>query len=233
MPGFGHVADAGLSTVVAGAYRALWDDLDIGLTVDGYTLRQTNTGIDITADITGDTVIDTIYSGTILTLTMTLENWNAQAIEPMIWWHGASNRATYEWGLSDGVGQRHWDAARPLILYGCQTTGFSIIPNPGDPEAPAATTITNATAATAANPTLDPLDIVFPKTLLKKDVDLDVLFSFQPRYLTLTLDVFPISNTAGGTAWDPTAPDTAERLNDCTKIRYFAATRGQGPTAGP
>lgn len=233
MPGLGHVADPGLSTVVSGAYRALWDDLDIGLTLDGYSLRQTNTGIDITADITGETVIDTIYSGTILTLTMTLENWNAQAIEPMIWWHGASDRPNYEWGLSDGVGQRHWDAAKPLILYACQSTGFSITPDPADPEAPADTVIQNATAATAANPTIDPLDIVFPKTLLKKDVDLDINFSFQPRYLTLTLDVFPISNSFNGTAFDPTAPDQVERINDCTKIRYFAATRGQGPTAGP
>lgn len=235
MPGFAHVADPGLSTVVSGAYRALWDDLDIGLTLDGYTLRQTNSGIDITADITGDTILDTIYSGTILTITMTLENWNAQAIEPMIWWHGASTRSAYEWGLSDGVGQRHWDAARPLILYACQSTGFSLTqPANPDPDTPDATVFQHASAAEASNPTIDPLDIVFPKTLLKKDTDLDILFSFRPRYLTLTLDVFPISNMFDGTAFDETAPDSVERVNDCSKIRYFAATRGQGPTTpGP
>ena len=233
MPGFGHVADAGKSTVVSGAYRALWDDLDVGLTLDGFTLRQSNSGIDITADITGDTVIDTIYSGTILTVTMTLENWNAQAIEPMIWWHGASTRAAYEWGLSDGVGQRHWDAAAPLILYGCQSVGFSVTPTPGNlAVADVPTVITPSTGALASNPTLDPLDIVFPKTLLKKDTDLDIIFSFRPRYLTLTLDVFPVSNKFNGTDWDTDAPDLSERINDCTQIRYFAATRGQGPT-GP
>lgn len=233
MPGFSHVADPGLSTVVSGAYRALWDDLDIGLTLDGYTLRQNNSGIPITADITGDTIIDTIYSGTILTLTMTLENWNAQAIEPMIWWHGAADRANYEWGLSDGVGQRYWDAAKPLILYACQSTGFEITPDPADPENPQQTVIQNATGATAANPNIDPLDIVFFKTILKSDIDLDILFSFRPRFLTVTLDVYPVSNSFNGTALDPTAPDQVERINDCTKIRYFAATRGQGPTAGP
>ena len=232
MPGFGHVADPGLSSVVSGAYRALWDDLDIGLTLDGYTLRQSNSGIDITSDITGDTVIDTIYSGTILTITMTLENWNAQAIEPMIWWHGAADRANYEWGLSDGVGQRHWDAAAPLILYACQSTGFAVTPSPGDLTVDdVATVITPSSGSTAANPTIDPLDIVFPKTLLKKDTDLDIVFSFRPRYLTLTLDVFPVSNSFDGTAWDPTAPDSTERISDCTKVRYFAATRGQGPQA--
>ena len=47
--GHAHAAAAGKSTVVAGPYRALWDDFDLGLTLDGYTLRNTNSGIDITA----------------------------------------------------------------------------------------------------------------------------------------------------------------------------------------
>jgi hypothetical protein len=171
-----------------------------------------------------------------LTITVTLQNWNAQAIEPMIWWHGASDRANYKWGLSDGVGQRHWDAAKPLILRACHSTGFVQTPDPNastsTPTTQTNTDITSwSTAAAAANPTIDPLDIVFPKTLLKKDSQLDILFSFRPRFLTLTLDVFPISNQYNGTDWDPGAPDLVSRISDCTKIRYFAATRGQGVQA--
>ena len=36
MPGHGHSAPAGKSTVIAGSYKALWNDLDLGLTVDGF-----------------------------------------------------------------------------------------------------------------------------------------------------------------------------------------------------
>lgn len=224
MPGHAHAAAADKSTVVSGAYRALWNDLDLGLTLDGYTLRQTNTGIDITADVTGDTVLDTIYAGTQLSIQVTLENWNAAAIEPMIWWHGDSTPANYEWGLSDGVGQRHWDAAKPLILYSCHATGFAAVDTAGD------TVITPSTGAAAANPNIDPLDIAFPKTLLRKDVDIDIIFSFRPRFLTLTLDVFPISNAFEGGAFNPVNIDKVERVSGCGAIRYFAATRGTPPT---
>ena len=231
MAGLSHTAPAGKSTVIAGSYRALWNDLDIGLTMDGFTLTQVNTGIDITADITGETVIDTIYSGTSLQVSMTLENWNAQAMEPMIWWRGANNRAAYEWGLTDGVGQRHWDAAAPLILYACQGEGFAVTPSPANPSIDDVdTTITPSTGANAANPNIDPLDIVFPKTLLQKDSNLDIRFSFEPRFISLTLDVFPISNGYDGTDWDEAAPDLVDRVSDCSKIRYFSATRGTPPS---
>lgn len=232
MPGLDHAAPAGKSTVIAGSYRALWNDLDIGLTLDGFTLTQVNTGIDITADITGETVIDTIYSGTSLQVSMTLENWNAQAVEPMIWWLGNSDPTAYEWGLTNGVGQRHWDAACPLILYACQSTGGALSA-PADPDpsvADVATVWQHPNAANAANPNIDPLDIVFPKTLLQKDNSLDIRFSYEPRFITLTLDVFPISNQFGGTDFDPAAPDSVERVTDCSEIRYFAATRGTPPS---
>lgn len=229
--GHAHSAPNGKSTVVSGPYRALWDDFDMGLTLDGYTLRKSNSGIDITADVAGDTVLDTIYAGTVMTITVTLENWNAQAIEPLIWWHGNNDRANYEWGLSDGVGQRHWDKARPLILYACHHQGFAVDTTPADPDVPdVPTNITRSTGAAAANPNIDPLDIVFPKTLLRKDNDIDVIFSFRPRFITLTLDVFPISNVYEEGAWDPLAPDNVERVTDCSAIRYFAATRGTPPS---
>lgn len=230
MAGLTHTAPAGKSTVIAGSYRALWNDLDIGLTMDGFTLTQVNTGIDITADITGETVIDTIYSGTSLQISMTLENWNAQAMEPMIWWMGANDRNTYEWGVTDGVGQRHWDAAAPLILYACQGYGFAVDPSPADiTVADVDTLITPTVGAKPSNPNIDPLDIVFPKTLLQKDSNLDIKFSFEPRFISLTLDVFPISNNYDGTLWSPDAPDSVDRVSDCSKIRYFTATRGTPP----
>jgi hypothetical protein len=233
MPGFSHVAARGKSTVVSGSYRAYWDDLEIGQVLDGFVLRQTNSGIDITSDATGDTITDTIYSGTTYTVSFTLQNWNAQAVEPMISWFGAEPRADYEWGLSNGVGQRHWDAAAPLILVACHAEGWGIVPSVttnemDDPDVN--TTLDRTMTAKASNPNIDPLDIVFPKTLLKKDVDIDILFSFRPRYLTITLDVFPIANTDdAGSAFKPLEPDKVARVSDCSKIRYFSATRGQGP----
>ena len=214
-----HQAAAGLSTVIAGSYRSFWDELDMGITLDGFSLSQANSGIDITADITGDTVIDTIYAGTTLSITVTLEHWNAQAIEPMIWWMGNSVPASYDWGLTDGVGQLQWDAARPLILYSCHAVGVSVDGG----------TFNNATGVNAANPYIDPLDIVFPKTILRKDTNLDMVFSFQPRYLTLTLDVYPISADFGLTDWNPNQPYDANRISDCSRVRYFQATRGLGP----
>lgn len=218
-----HAAGPGLATVISGPYKSLWDDMDMGTNLDGFTLRQSNSGIDITSDLAGDTILDTIYAGTILTVTVTLQNWNAQAIEPMIWWHGNSNPVSYEWGLSDGVGQRHWDNAKPLILHACHAVGFDSVDTAGD------TVITPSTGANPANPNIDPLDIVFPKTLLKKDTDLDIIFSFRPRYITLTFDVYPISTLYEGTAWNPVNVDQVERLTDCSSIRYFSATRGTPP----
>ena len=232
-PGHGFAAPAGKSTVVAGSYRALWNDLDLGLTLDGFTLTSSNSGVDITADVTGETVLDTIYSGTSMQVSMTLEHWNAQAIEPMIWWQGNSNPAVYEWGLTNGVGQRHWDQACPLILYACHNTGFQVTqPSAADPSvADVSTLFTHAeTTSNLNNPHLDPLDIVFPKTLLQKDSNVDIRFSYEPRFITLTLDVFPIADTVDNSPFSEVAPDNVERVNSCSNIRYFAANRGTPPT---
>ena len=154
-------------------------------------------------------------------VSFTLENWNAQAVEPMLWWQGNSSPADYEWGLSDGVGQRHWDQAAPLILYACNSTGFSVTsPTTANPSLPDVTTaFDHATANDQLKaPYIDPLDIVFPKTLLQKDSNVDIRFSYEPRFITLTLDVFPIADSYQGTEFDETAPDNVERITDCDKI---------------
>ena len=231
-PGHSHVADFGYSNVVAGSYQATWNDLDIGLTIDGFTLSQSNSGIDITSDITGETVIDTIYSGTVLTMTMTLQNWNAQAVEPMIWWMGNLAPNQYEWGLTNGVGLSQWDAAKPLILSACASNNFSNpIPTNIDDD-PQSSAFTPSSGPSVRYPYIDPLDIVFPKTILRKDSNIDILFSFRPRFLTLTLDVYPVSNDTTSTDdWVYTTPDVVKRVSGCSNIRYFAATRGQGPAA--
>ena len=230
MPGHGHSAPAGMSQIITGGYRALWDDLDVGLTLDGFRLLNQTTGEDITSDITGDIPVDGIHTGVTVQVVMTLQHWNAKAIEPMIWWHGNSNPASYEWGLTDGVGQRLWDNAKPLILYSCQGTGFSITPNNPNPEAPANTTITPSTGAASLNPNIDPLDIVFFKTLLAPNTNIDLLFSSTaPRYVPITLNVFPVSNTINGLPLDPNSPDSVERITDCDKFRFFSATRGTPP----
>lgn len=224
MPGHAHAAGPGLSREVHGAYIALWNDLELGNALDGYTMRYSTFGFDIQSDIAGESLLDSIYTGMQLSVTTTLQHWNAGAIEPMIWWHGDRDPSAYEFGLTDAIGRSMWDAARPLILYSCHATGFDATDVDGN------TTITPSTGASAANPYIDPLDIVFMKAILRKDEQVEIALNHRPRYLTLTLDVLPISNSFGGSAFDPTAPDSVERVSGCEKIRYFAATRGTAPT---
>jgi hypothetical protein len=197
-----NAAAAGQSTIVAGSYLATWNGLDLGLvSVGGYTLRYRNTSIPITADISGDTKIDGIYGGTQPSISMVLQNWNAAAIEPMIWWMGTQDGfASYEWGKTNGVGLKEFDAAKPLVLTAChQSNGV-----PSD-----------------ANPTIDPISITFFKTLLAPDTDVDVIFSFQPRFIPLTLNIMGV--TAVGSE-DP----VISRVNSCGKISFWSAVRNEG-----
>jgi len=193
----------GQSSVVAGSYLATWNGLDLGLVaVGGYTLRYRNSSIPITADISGEAKIDGIYTGTRPSISMVLQNWNAQAIEPLIWWMGTqrSGFAGYEFGKTNGVGLKEFDAAKPLVLTACHQSGGN---------------------ATAANPTIDPLSITFFKTLLAPDTDVDIIFSHQPRFLPLTLDIMACS-VAGS------SNPIISRVNNCGDISFWSAIRNEG-----
>jgi hypothetical protein len=195
-------APNGQSSIVAGSYLATWNGLDLGLVaVGGYTLRYRNSSIPITADIAGESKIDGIYTGTRPSISMVLNNWNAAAVEPLIWWVGTQNGyVNYEFGKTNGVGLKEFDAAKPLVLTACHQSGGS---------------------ATEANPTIDPLSITFFKTLLSPDTDVDIIFSHQPRFLSLTLDIMAVSVTGS-------EQPVISRVNNCGAISFWSALRNEG-----
>jgi hypothetical protein len=202
-------APAGFSSVVAGAYRSAWNGYDMGLiTGEGFQLRYRNTAIPITADITGETIVDMIHTGTLPTITMTLMNWNAQAIEPLSWWMGFGDGiAGYEWGVTDGVGQKAFDFAKPLVLTACHY-------QEGESAGPL-----------AANPTIDPLSMTIYKTIPAPDQDIEVLLSHKPRFITLTLQILPVTLISGES---PNDPPTVTRASSCDKLRFWTSIRNNG-----
>lgn len=191
----------GQSSTITGPYNGTWNAMDLGLTETGFRIFHTNSGRDITSDMFGETVIDKIYTGTVVSVAFTLINWNAQAIEPMMWWMGDDAAQGYDWGRVYNIGQKHFDRARPLVLNSC--FGISAAAIQGSP-----------------NPLADPVDITFPKTLLRPNEQIETLFSgTQPRHLDLVLDVFPYtfdSQEGGGAIIRP---------NACSAFSFFSATR--------
>lgn len=198
LPTFG----AGLSSVIAGPYIGLWNGLEIGhVTEEGMMLRPRQQALPIVADITGEgTVIDKINVGVSVQISFTLEHWNAQAMESLIWWFGNAVPASYTFGKTDGVGQRHFDHAKPLVLTACHSVGGA--------------------TASPANPTIDPLDLTAPRTLLSDGQDLQVLLATRPRYIPMVLDVFPVDSS-----WSPASPEVASRPVSCSNFIYFDCTR--------
>ncbi len=197
-------APAGRSSVVAGAYRSTWNGLDLGLvSVDGHQLRIRTTAIPITADITGETIVDMIHTGVLPTMTMTLQNWNAQAIESLIWWHGTGRGlGAYKWGSSDGVGLKMFDFAKPLVLTACHSS---------------------AGAATPSNPTIDPISMTFYKTILAPDQDIEVLLSHRPRFLTVTLQILPVTIVTTTVEGSPVT--TYTRASGCDQTDFWTCVR--------
>lgn len=188
-----QAAPAGESSVVSGSYRVTWAGLDLGTVGNqGINLRYRNTSIPITADITGETVIERINSGTNASITMVLQDWNAQGLEAMIWWMGTlKGLASYSFGDVQSVGVKQWAVAQPLVLAACN---LNVTNQPGS-------------GASPVNPTIDPLSITFFKTLLADDQDIDILFSFRPRFVTVTLDIYPVQRASGNTIIQPKGCD--------------------------
>lgn len=210
-----HAAPSGASSVVAGAYRSTWNGFDLGLvSVDGHQLRYQNSAIPITADITGETVVDMIHTGTVPTITMTLQNWNAAAVEMLTWWMGTGvGLDNYKWGVTDGVGLNMFNYAKPLVLTACH---FDAALNDGDG------------GAAVANPTIDPLTITFYKTILAPNQDLEILLSHRPRFITVTLQILPVTVTLEGSG----PAYTVSRVTSCSRITFWDALRNIGSHVG-
>jgi hypothetical protein len=200
---------AGESSVVAGAYKASWNGLDIGdITPDGYELSWQPASFDIYSDAYGEaTKLDSIYQGMSLSLSFTIQHWNARAVEQIIWWMGnQGDPAGYKFGTVGGAGLRHWDAAKPLLLESCALDDMGALP------------------ATAANQTIDPLDITFPKALLSNDQAVRMLMAgSRPRYIPITMEIFPVAPTESGETY--LDPADASRPAGCSDIVFFDATR--------
>jgi len=205
MPGI-VAAPPGLSSVVAGSYRATWGGLDLGtVSNQGINLRYRNSSIPITADVSGELEVDRINSGTSATVTLVLQDWNAQGLEAMIWWMATLNGfASYSWGNVQSVGAKEWAAAKPLMLTACHANGSN---------------------ASAVNPTIDPLSITFFKTLIAPDTDIDVLFSFRPRFVTVTLTIFPVQQVSSPN-------DPILKVTGCSGISLWSAIRNTGNHLG-
>lgn len=195
------------SSVVAGPYTGSWKEKDLGhITADGYRLSYNSSSYPITADLTGEnTIIDRIFSGITMQVSFTLEHWNAPALEELIWWFGTGGTPanTWELGKTDGVGLRHFEYAKALVLQSCHF-------------------VAGATpTAAASNATIDPLEITFPRTMLADGQNLEILLATRPRYIPIVMDVFPVDGDAspGETSNDQL------RVKTCSKLRYFFATR--------
>lgn len=196
------------SSVVSGPYLATWDALDLGhITVDGFNLNYSTSAYDITADITGEgTNIDSIFSGLSATVSFTLEHWNAPAVEAMLWWFGEQSGDDYAWGTINGPGLRMFDAARPLVLTACHSAAGALIAN-------------------GPNQTIDPLNITFPRAILQGNSETSLLLATKPRFIPVTLTVFPVNPPEQGASGLPL------RVRDCTQMMYWSATRNPDQVA--
>ena len=196
------IAAEGQSSIIAGPYNASWNGLDLGqITPDGYELTWQNSSYAINSDMTGEgTITDSIYNGTSCQLSFTLQHWNAYGVEQLIWWMGNQGApADYLFGHITGVGMRHWDAAKPLVMESCFFDGTSTI--------------------SAANPEIDPLEITFGKTLLSNAKAVSFLMASKPRFIPVTLDIFPY------TVEDVASTPTILRPTSCGAMRFWDSIR--------
>lgn len=216
-------ANSGKSQVVSGAYKSLYEGLDMGLSRDGFTLNTRVMGEDIRADIAGDAIIDSLWQGLEMSVSFTLNNWNAEAVQHLLWWFGDTQdvtdpdipvRVRGRWGSTQRVGLSAWDYAKPLELISCALAGDPDYVNIDDDDT------YNRLA------TISPEAIIFPKALLRKDENYSLLFSSKPRYVTLTLDIMPVNFIE-----TPATIIAGEytRLTSCNRMTYFIA---QFPVAG-
>jgi hypothetical protein len=212
-------ANPNKSQVVSGAYKANYEGLDMGLSQAGFTLSQRTMGQSITSDITGDAEVDHLWQGVQMSVSFVLNNWNAEAVQHLLWWFGDTLsdtdlaagkpgkqiRERGRYGSVQRVGLSAWEYARPLELVSCQLETPDYINMDDD------TAYDNLA-------TISPEAIIFPKAILRKDDNYDLLFSSKARFVPLTLDILPVNFIE--TPADIIA-STFTRPVGCSRMTYF------------
>jgi hypothetical protein len=211
MPGATGDFAPGKSSVVSGPYVATYNGMEIGqITPDGYELSWQNQGFEIRSDMFGEgTKLDEIYQGTSARITFTIQHWNAQAIEAMIWWMGnLTDHENFQFGHIKTVGASQWDQAKVLVLESCFSSELEF--PLGD---------STVLGDNVPNNKIDPLDITFPKTLLANGEAVRFLMSSRPRFIPITLDIYPVAPLVNNDYYDVARPSA------CSSLVYWEATR--------
>jgi len=99
--------------VIQGAYSATWNGLSLGQTVSGYEMGYSNQARPVNFDSVGETPVDMLFSGAIVTVDMLLAEFDAAAVATLSWpWDPVR-------GVIPIAGTSLWQLAKPLVLTGC------------------------------------------------------------------------------------------------------------------
>lgn len=170
-------------SVIRGSYSATYDGFNVGNTEIGFRHSYSYRGRNINFDAVGETPVDIIFSGMNMSVSFVAQEYDAAAIDYLRWPFNATI------GITSPAGLSLWQAAKPLLLTGCNTL-------------------------------TDPQTILFPKTILAPDFDLDIDYSHKERPLPMRLMVFPVSFESDGSVYytDPAYP------HGCEDVVYFIET---------
>lgn len=157
----------------SGAYKAVYNNLDLGLVEDGFTLSYRRSVEDIITDAGGDTPVDAVHRGVIASLSFVLSEWTMAAASGMklLSWPfiGDDNAATLfgEMGRL-GVLDSTMIPANPLVLTACNSAN-------------------------------KPLSITFHAAILAPDFDVSTLFANRHRKVAVQMRLYPVLVTAATT----------------------------------
>lgn len=94
---------------VAGPYTASYNDVDLGITEDGFDLDQTSFQESIRGDNMGSTHQDAVYRGANVFLSWVSQEWNIDEAANVFWPWAA-------WGTIGQVGRLHTAVATDMVL---------------------------------------------------------------------------------------------------------------------
>jgi hypothetical protein len=162
----------------------------------------------VTSDQTGDTLIDGIFSGVAMNLEFTLNEWNASAVKWLTWFFSQKDPLNAT------------DAAHATNL---ETSQWGRV----DPAGSSLFQRAKPLILTSCFDGINPKIITFPRTVLAPDFQVDTLFSYQQRLLTLRMLVFPCAD--GGLYTESGIDTAAEVISSaldefpvgCASLRYF------------
>jgi hypothetical protein len=102
-------------SVIRGSYSATYNGLNIGNTEIGFRHTYSYRGRNINFDAVGETPVDVIFSGMNMRVSFVAQEYDAAAIDELRWPFNVNIGETSPAGLS------LWQAAKPLLLTGCNT----------------------------------------------------------------------------------------------------------------